>query len=116
MQTTLTKKSILRSGLSSINIDETTTQAPELDIQVTTVKPADINLIPNTVVLQQVVAPGVMTNPDDQQLTSTEKTRPVSHFLIASFLRRSKELLHYLHQGNFVRLENIYSNFHITLL
>ena len=51
LQTTSTKKPTLMSdNATNIDIDETTTQEPELDIQKTTVKPADINLIPNTVV------------------------------------------------------------------
>ena len=51
LQTTSTKKPTLMSdNATNIDIDETTTQEPELEIQKTTVKPADINLIPNTVV------------------------------------------------------------------
>ena len=51
LQTTSTKKPTLMSdNATNIDIDETTTQEPELDIQKTTVKPADINLIPNMVV------------------------------------------------------------------
>ena len=85
------------SGSTSIDIDETTTQVPKFNIPVTTVKPADINLIPNSVVFQpnQDVALGLKTNPDD--LTTTEKTDifdgTVSQFLTLSLQTQSKELL-----------------------
>ena len=81
------------SGSRSIDIDETTTQVP--NVQVSTVKPADIN--PNSVVFQpnKGVALGLKTNPDD--LTTTEKTDifdgTVSQFLTLSLQTQSKELL-----------------------
>ena len=74
------------SGSTSIDIDETTTKVPKLDIQVTTVKPADINrilsettLISNTTVTTPASTtlltrvPLTSLNPD-RRLTTTAKT------------------------------------------
>ena len=68
------------SGSTSLDIDETTTKVPKMDIEVTTVKPADINLIQTETKssLTGTTTPSstslLLTDPDDRRFTTTAKT------------------------------------------